>query len=171
MFLVDHQDWRQCGGHPAECGNGPHRDTEVLPVCLLQSLAHDQDIPRSHHLLHHLCGLLCLRRNNLECKKGWKRSQRVWRREEQTMDLWANVQKHKHKWTGPQGTLAFGGVLMLVESVVNSVTVCVRLPHSRGRRKMTVMLMKVELRLTVYLDREEGVLIHSVLFKLHLHLH
>lgn len=25
------------------------------------------------------------------------------------MDLRANVQKHKHKWTGPQGTLAFFG--------------------------------------------------------------
>lgn len=62
-----------------------------------------------------------------------------------------------------------GGVLMLIESVVNSVTVSVRLPRSKGRRMMTVMLMKVELRFTVYLDREEGVLIHSVLFKLHLH--
>lgn len=130
---VEHQDRRQCGGHPAECGNGPHWDTEVLPIRLLQSLAHDQDIPRSHHLLHHLCGLPRLRRNNLECKDGWKRSQRFWRREEQAMDLWANVQKHE--WTMPQGTLApgeglGGGVRCLVVGWfcqsnldVNSVTV------------------------------------------------
>lgn len=39
------------------------------------------------------------------------------------------------------------------------------------KREMMVMLMKVELRFTVYLKREEGVRIHSVLFKLHLHLH
>ncbi len=110
----EHQDRRQCGGHQL---NVEMAHTEILKY--FQSVssiaAHDQDIPRSHHLLHHLCGLPRLRRNDPECKEGWKRSQRFWRSEEQAMDLWANVQKHK--WTVPQGTLApgggFGGVLML----------------------------------------------------------
>lgn len=96
------------------------------------------------------------------------------------MDLWANVQKHK--WTVPQGTLAPGGRVWggsdaqwwddfcqsnLSQMLILSLSTSTPL----HKREMMVMLMKVELRFTVYLKREEGVRIHSVLFKLHLHLH
>lgn len=71
------------------------------------------------------------------------------------MDLWANVQKHKHKWTGPQLWLFFWegwGVLMFIGGMILvRVTVRVRLSHSRGRRMMR--LMKVELRFTVLTEK------------------
>lgn len=59
-FLAVLQDRRQRGGHPIERGGCTHGDPQILPVCLLQPLADDQDLSGPRRLLHHLCCLLCL---------------------------------------------------------------------------------------------------------------
>lgn len=54
------QDRWECVGNPAGCGGRPFRDSQVLPVGYLQPVAHGQNLPHPHCLLHHLCGLPCL---------------------------------------------------------------------------------------------------------------
>lgn len=55
------QDWLQCRRHLHERGGSSLGDPQILPVGDIESLAHDQNLWRSHRLLHHLCGVYGMR--------------------------------------------------------------------------------------------------------------